>query len=813
MQHHKKKLYWISAQSDLKNGLVDNTMQSIVRKMVRSGILLTTCTLISLFFNNLAFAAPPQLSADEPIVFDGTTQSLMARGNAEFTHNEFKLQAEEVRYFREQQRAEARGNVIISQEGLRLVSERVDYDVATRRIETGAFRVGVGPVFAEGTKAEGTQDEMEVENVLIYYGEPESGSPNVRAASAIIRPGEEIEIQSLMARVGKMPLLYLPKLSQDFEDSGIKARGEVGYRNNLGGFFRSRTLVPVTRDLNAGANFDVYTDRGVLIGPALSYIKESSDQFVHSEFYSGWIHDDVERGIDVLRNPIDDDRYFAEWRHFQQLAEGVQIRGRLSRWSDSEITRDFRPERYRIDQQPDSFVEATLVQEDFMVSVFARANVNKDFPIVERLPEIRLDKFATELIDGTGLYHSGSASFARLSEDALLLSVNASQPYVLYTGARLPGPGGSGLLIEAFPSSGNNEGGDTPDLPIPPGPPPPFTPLPPPGSSLLFQASETESDFNTINIPSQEHSRFNINYTLQRPTALTKWLSLTPRAGLQYTYYSESSTGAVSVGRLMGEFGADLQALMYGQWDVRNNTWNITGLRHILRPVVQWRYHPNGEKNRLNIEQIDRQIINRSLQPLDLSDIRNTDDLLDTNVLRFGFENVFQTRDSKKNVRELARVDVYQDVVFTSRSAFAGMLPLDDDNFDATYLRLYSQPAHWLDLSVIGRIRTEDLAVDETRLRATIRSGNSWWTAFELDSFEGLYRQYTGWFGFRFADRWRFVASVRYDAEQSLVTEQSFSVFQRLGRSLEVEYRLSLTEGATREDEVSFTVGLDLVRF
>lgn len=757
-------------------------------------------------------AAQPQLSADDPIVFDATTQSLVATGNAEFTHDELFLQADEVRFFREEQRAEARGNVRITQVGLRLVSNEVDYNVRTGEFRTGEFRAGVGPVFAEGESVSGTPAEMLARNVQIYYREPESGAPNVRAESARLIPGQGIEIQSLSARVGGVPLLYLPRLAQDFEETGIQARGEVGFRNNLGAYFRSRTLFPVTDDFSAGANLDLYTDRGVLIGPALDYNWEEGDQHLHSVFHSGWIRDDDERGLDVLGQAIQRDRFFAEYRHNQQLMEGVQIRGRLSRWSDSEITRDFRPDRYSLDQQPDSFVEMTMLGENHMLSIFARANVNRDFPVVERLPEIRYDKFSTELIPGTRLYHSGSISLVRLARDEIFLRPLGTQPRALLQGPLLPGPGGAGSLAGDFAELPSDTGGDNTDGPptFTPGPPPTFTP---PLLSSVSTLSTANTDTTSLRLPALSHDRFTVHYLLQRPIPLTDWLTLTPRSALHYSYYSENRSDADSLGRLMGEVGVDLEAVAHGQWDLQNEAWQIDGLRHILRPIVQWRYQPNGDSERSPLQFIDRQVLSRTLQPVDLEDIRYTDDLLDMNVLRFGVQNLLQTRAEGGGVRELAQVDLYQDVVFTDQPALNTTIPFEDDTFDATYLRLHSRPAHWLELTAIGRMQTEELTVDEVRLRAIVRSGNSWWVGAEVDHFQDLYEQYTGWVGIRLADRWRFVVQMRYDAELNLVSEQRYSLFQRLGNSLEVEYRLSFAEGATREDSVNFQVGLDLVRF
>ena len=54
---------------------------------------------------------------------------------------------------------------------------------------------------------------------------------------------------------------------------------------------------------------------------------------------SGFIHDEGNRGLDVLAAPVHADRGFVEWRHREQVGDHLALFGTLSYWSDSEIIR------------------------------------------------------------------------------------------------------------------------------------------------------------------------------------------------------------------------------------------------------------------------------------------------------------------------------------------------------------------------------------------------------------------------------------------------------------------------------------------
>ena len=54
---------------------------------------------------------------------------------------------------------------------------------------------------------------------------------------------------------------------------------------------------------------------------------------------------------------------------------------------------------------------------------------------------------------------------------------------------------------------------------------------------------------------------------------------------------------------------------------------------------------------------------------------------------------------------------------------------------------------------------------------------------------------------------------LRYDFVLKEFTEQHYSLFQKFGRSVELEYRLTLRENAAREDDWAFRIGLELISF
>ncbi len=362
----------------------------------------------------------PQLSSDEAIVFDSASKSTIARGNATLTHQELTVVADEIRYFADQNKAMTEGNAQVHYGDFRLVGRGLVYEVKSRETSSEAFRLGSPPLFAEGSGFSGTTDKITVEGVTLYFGEPSPVGLNIKAAKATVYPEDHIEAEKVTFRIGNFPIFKLPRYRQSVESLAVLLSAKFGYRSNLGAYSRIDSLFPFNENWRAGALLDAYTKRGLLAGPALEWRMNEADNQALFQLESGFINDTGERGRDLLSQPIDKDRYFITIRHRQETGERFSVNASVNAWSDSEVLRDFRPDRFRDDQKPDNFVETVYRGENFILTGFVRFSPNNFQNIQERLPEIRFDWMPSQILQ-SGAYHSLSASYVRLEEDSFKL--------------------------------------------------------------------------------------------------------------------------------------------------------------------------------------------------------------------------------------------------------------------------------------------------------------------------------------------------------------------------------------------------------
>ncbi|MEZ5277124.1 MAG: LPS assembly protein LptD [Opitutaceae bacterium] len=353
-----------------------------------------------------------ELTSEAPIEYDDRTGQMVARQNARLSYDGWLLVADEIRYSQTGGRAEASGHVVIMKENYRLLADKVEYWPKEKRAELTRFRLGQPPGYVAGDRAGGTVDDLTTENPVIFYGEPATLAPRATADALHYFGDRRIKADRLVVRLGNVPVFFAPGVSGDIDFGEPYLEGYAGYSSYLGAFAGFGMTVGLGSGLDVGGFLGYFSERGILWGPILRYRPGNDGNGAAGVFRFNTIHDTGERGTDVLGDPIDTDRYFLAWEHYQDVNDRLSLTALVNAWSDSEVTRDFRPSLFDQSQQPDTYVEAAYRGSNYQVSLFGRYQANEFFAMTERLPEVRFDLMPTAI--GHGFVHELQLSAARL---------------------------------------------------------------------------------------------------------------------------------------------------------------------------------------------------------------------------------------------------------------------------------------------------------------------------------------------------------------------------------------------------------------
>jgi len=363
-------------------------------------------------------ATPPpvELSGDTLDLGLSTGGNLVYRGNARVTGDGFQLAADEIRLEGETDTFHARGRVVLTLTGARLLAKELTLRRRDGRFEAREVRLGSPPYFATANEAAGTRAEVTLRGAQVSLGEPGPWRPTLTAAELVVLPGKGIRTAGAALGVGDFRPFALRGARYDLDQPLPLSLGlGGGFRRSLGLFGEARALLPVRPDLGLGGELGLYTSRGVMIGPVARYADPSPDDRWSGNLSSGYIRDHGDRLTDLLGRPINADRGLLAWEHRQRIPSGTTIAAQLNWWSDSEVLRDFRPRAFLPVQVPDSFVEIAHPGPNSFLTFLTRLQPNRFHAVQERRPELRFDALPTPL--ALGVWQRGEASFARLRED------------------------------------------------------------------------------------------------------------------------------------------------------------------------------------------------------------------------------------------------------------------------------------------------------------------------------------------------------------------------------------------------------------
>lgn len=352
---------------------------------------------------------------------------------------------------------------------------------------------------------------------------------------------------------------------------------------------------------------DWYSSRGFGYGANGFFNTENS----RTDFFAYSIYDNHPyKGNDYkkYRLKVPSSRFDFRVSNVTHITPRLDFRGSFEFVNDYYFTRDFFNQRYSADPQPSTFAALEQQFDIFSASVYFRLQVNDFYSTVEKIPEVRVDLHRQQIFD-TPLYYQGdmSADYMRMRW----------------------------IKFDRDPRN------------IP----------------------------NYEGLKNYEAFRFDTTHFLYLPLQKNSF-SLIPRAGFKFTAYSNSSKNPVSTTdlirmfnaanplsngerglvnydhkggsrlRLVGELGAEASFKIHNTWqNARSDFLGIDGLRHVMRPYINYTYISKPTVDRKYLYYFD-----------------DIDRIEKENFFRFGLENRLQTRSGDAGVREYFSMENYWDL-------------------------------------------------------------------------------------------------------------------------------------------------------
>lgn len=170
-----------------------------------------------------------------------------------------------------------------------------------------------------------------------------------------------------------------------------------------------------------------------------------------------------------------------------------------------------------------------------------------------------------------------------------------------------------------------------------------------------------------LTISEKELRRLDAYTGFTAPLNLAPWCTFSPIVNTRMAHYwgLNQSTNYNDYTKILWQFGFDFRLRAYGDYTYENEYWDIHNFRHLLQPVIQYRYLPHGHRGQEAIPAIDREAQDgnkMSLYEIDLLNRRDIDDINDMHLIRLGLENFLYTNYINGSPKQWLHCNLYQDV-------------------------------------------------------------------------------------------------------------------------------------------------------
>lgn len=298
----------------------------------------------------------------------------------------------------------------------RIIGEDFDLNLQEDTIRTGNYRVGFSNLFFEGDALYGEEEQLIAENAHFFIGEPEKLSVQGHAREIEKQGDDAVILRGVRLQLGPIPFFYWPYFKHHLNRQVFSVSGGAGYSGDIGAYLELRPTYQPTDNRKFFTDINFYSERGVLLGPGWDIaVATKSGHRIESQLETGYIRDNGNLGFDILGEPIDGERHFIDFEFIHHYRDSTQVLGRIERWSDSEILRDFETEKFRSIQQPQTFVEIDHLHGPFAVTLSSHIRHEAFEYAIERTPEINLRLLPSALLN-TGFYHSAELSGSKLHD-------------------------------------------------------------------------------------------------------------------------------------------------------------------------------------------------------------------------------------------------------------------------------------------------------------------------------------------------------------------------------------------------------------
>lgn len=386
----------------------------------------TTAAILALVV--ISFARPSTVRAQQKEQPQLTIKSLTKAGRVEYnlknqtafatngvmiSYGDLVLTADRVRVDEATGEVLAEGRVRIQRDELTWVGENIRYNYLTKKMESEQFRTGHSPVFAGGEYVSSQQVGDNItnqiaagRNAFITTDDIADPGSRVRASEIKVVPGKWVEARNAVLYLGKVPVFYFPYYKQRLDGQANRFNFVPGYRTAYGPFLLSSYTWVANEQLDGVLHADYREQRG---GGGGADFNMHLGRWGESALKMYYLYDqdpsEDNSGYDIPNN-----RGRLDFSYNANPYTNFYVKSQIRYASDARVLENFFESEYRRNTQPNSYLQANQLWDNFSLDVLGQVQVNDFLQTVERLPEVRLSGYRQPVLNSPVYYETVSSA-------------------------------------------------------------------------------------------------------------------------------------------------------------------------------------------------------------------------------------------------------------------------------------------------------------------------------------------------------------------------------------------------------------------
>lgn len=365
-------------------------------------------------------ASPVEINGDQ-VQYSATDNKVIASGNVSVQRDGVTLYCDRLEFNRLNNTGIAQGNVVVVREGSRLTGDRMFYDFKTMKGEFLDAKITAKPFYGSAKKItkEG-EKHIILQDGYITTCDHDKPHFRLRAPKVDIFQDEKAVARNMTLVIGKVPLLYIPRYTQDLRRKEPMFIITPGYDKQWGSFFLTQWKYYLNNNVDGALRLDYRSRKGLGEGADLNYRtdnfgsglariyymqeRDSEDRYYFRRFF-----------VEPTRPTVERERFKGEWRHKWDIDPKTNAIWQYYKLSDVDFLKDYFEREYEKDANPPTYFLVTRGMSAGTLSMRGDVRVNRFTSAVDRLPEINYILPARPLL-GTNFYWQSNSTFSNLAK-------------------------------------------------------------------------------------------------------------------------------------------------------------------------------------------------------------------------------------------------------------------------------------------------------------------------------------------------------------------------------------------------------------